>query len=189
MTRRPVVQQERTRRLAAAFLDEYRRDLERATAGGADLPPRLRSVHARPGHATPEYRTHAIPIPAGMGEASPEVLSGLIARYAALKPPVCLLLALEAVVQMGEADAGRVLIAEARDAAGTRLFYVQPFRAERKEVAWGEPDGGGWRDPGDDEMVLDAAFSPPAAAPLPDPAVAGGAEPAEGRSPSLPSPG
>ncbi|MBD0320162.1 MAG: hypothetical protein ICV87_07510, partial [Gemmatimonadetes bacterium] len=50
------------------------------------------------------------------------------------------------------------LIAEARDRAGTRMFWVQPFAAKGTSVVWGEPLDGGWRDPGDEEMILDASF-------------------------------
>lgn len=147
---------ERTLGLATRFLQEMREDITRAVADGADTPPRLRSVHDRAGHATPEYRTLNIPVSEGQGGASPEVLSGAIARYAATRPPDCLLLGMEAVLQ---GEDRHVLIAEARDAAGTRLFWMQPYRVVDRRVEWEEPTESGWRDPGREEMILDAAFS------------------------------
>ena len=144
--------------LAQAFVEEVRRELERAALAGADLPPRIRSVQERVGHATPEYRTFALQLPAGASGASPEVLSEMIARYAASKRPSCLILALDAVTDGGEGKSS-VLIAEVRDRAGTRLYFVQPFRTGARGIRWDEPLGGGWRDPGEEEMILDASFA------------------------------
>lgn len=156
-TRSRVAQVERILHQAAKFLDEMRYDIERAVLDGSDTPPRVRSVHERTGHATPEYRTLSIPIPDGVGGASPTLLSGAIARFARAKPPQSLLLAMEIV--MATADGPRpVLIAEARDRAGTRLFWMQPYWIQDGCVTWGEPEDGGWRDPGTEELILDAAF-------------------------------
>ena len=147
------MQMERVLSFATRFLDEVRDDLSRAKMDGSDTPPRLRCVHERPGHATPEFRTLNIPIPERMVGVSPEVLSGSIAQYAADKKPDCLMLALEA-----EMDGRPVLIAEARCKYGTRLFWMQPFEVLATHVEWGEPLAGGWRDPEDEEMILDASF-------------------------------
>jgi hypothetical protein len=144
---------ERVLSFATRFLEEVRSDIGRAKMDGSDTPPRIRSVHERPGHATPEFRTLNIPVPEALGGVSPEVLSGTVARYAATKKPECLLLAFEA-----EASGEPVLIAEARDRWGTRLFWVQPFQVVDTHVEWGEPLGDGWRDPGEEEMILDASF-------------------------------
>lgn len=157
MKKRVTAQRDRTLEMANAFLQEVRQDMERAAARGVDLPPRLRSVHVRPGHSTPEYRTLSIPVPPGCAGASPDALSELIARFAAMKPATCLLLALD--VLTGDGDGASVLIAEARDQRGTRLFLMQPFRVGEGRLEWGEPQAGGWRDPADDEMILDAAFA------------------------------
>ncbi|MDB4948422.1 MAG: hypothetical protein JWM27_1071 [Gemmatimonadetes bacterium] len=159
MARSKLVQMERTLSLATRFLGEMREEIDRAVAVGSDIPPRVRSVHERPGHATPEFRTLAIPVSESMGGVSPEVLSGTIARYAAQKDPDCLLLALEAVMERGDGESGPVLIAEARDRVGTRIFWIQAYTARDGRVAWDEPIGDGWRDPGEEEMILDAAFS------------------------------
>lgn len=154
MPRSRIMQMERVLSFATRFLEEVRNDVGRAKMDGSDTPPRLHCVHERPGHATPEFRTLNIPVPDGFGGLSPEVLSGIISRYAAQKKPDCLILALEA-----ETDDGLVLIAEARCKFGTRLFWMQPYTASGSQVRWGEPVSGGWRDPGDEEMILDAAFS------------------------------
>ena len=82
MARSRMQQIERTLGMATRFLDEVRADIGRAALEGADIPPRLRSVHEKPGHATPEFRTVAIPVPDGLGGVPPEILSGTIARYA-----------------------------------------------------------------------------------------------------------
>jgi len=148
---------ERTLGAATRFLDEMRDEIERAAADGGTVPPRLRSVHERPGHATPEYRTLAIPVPEGLVGSSPEILSGAIARFAQAKPPAALLLALDLVLDAGSGP-GPVLVAEACDASGTRLFWMQPYRGEGGKLEWDEPLEGGWRDPGAEEMILDAAF-------------------------------
>ncbi|HEX8904386.1 MAG TPA: hypothetical protein VF771_06060 [Longimicrobiaceae bacterium] len=155
MPRSRIHQMERVLAFATRFLDEVRDDISRARMDGSDTPPRIRSVHERPGHATPEFRTLTIPIPDAFGGLSPEVLSGAIARFAASKKPDCLLLAFEA-----ENGDGPVLIAEARCRYGTRLFWMQPYAAAETHVEWGDPAGEGWNDPGEEEMILDAAFQP-----------------------------
>ena len=155
---RSYATRERTLRLAHDFLEESRLDLERAVSEDADLPPRIRMVHERSGHASPEYRTLAVPIPPGGEGGSPTVLSGAIARYAATRDPHCLLLVLDVLGSDGEGPCDRILIAEARDRFGTRFFLVQPFEVNDGRVAWQEPLEGGWRDPGEEEMILDAAF-------------------------------
>lgn len=153
-----MVQPQRVLELAHTFLEEVRRDLEKASAEGADLPPRLRAVNIRPGQSAPEFRTMAIPVPPGGEGSSPEILSSLIARYASEKPASCLLLALDVLAAAEDGTQQPMLIAEARDRGGTRLFMMQPFRAEQGKVRWEEPLGGGWQDPGREEMILDAAF-------------------------------
>ena len=158
MVRSKLVQMERTLSLATRFLTEMREEIDRAAAAGSDVPPRVRSVHERAGHATPEYRTMAIPVPDSLGGASPQVLSAAIARYANEKSPDCLMLGLEAQMER-EGGAGPVLIAEARDRLGTRLFWMQPYRVAGGRVQWDDPAEGGWQDPGEEEMILDAAFS------------------------------
>jgi hypothetical protein len=145
---------ERMLGLATRFLEEVRSDIGRAKLDGSDTPPRLRSVHERPGHATPEFRTLNFPVPDHFGGLSLEVLSGSIARYADAKKPDSLILALET-----ETDDGPVLIAEVRDRWGTRLRWMQPFRFTGTQVEWGKPLDDGWRDPGEEEMILDAAFT------------------------------
>ena len=149
---------ERTLGMAARFLEEVRSDLGRAALEGADIPPRLRSVHEKPGHATPEFRTVAIPVPDGLGGVPPEILSGTIARYAQTKKPDCLLLAMEAEMDADGQGSRPVLIAEARDRLGTRMYWMQPYRPAGSRVDWEEPITGGWCDPGEAEMILDAAF-------------------------------
>jgi hypothetical protein len=149
---------ERTLELADAFLKDVRHDLAAATVQRYDLAPRVRTMHTRPGHATPEYRTLAIPSPPA-GETSTTFLSLAIAHYARTKSPCAIVLAFEATLE-GEEGAGTVLIAEARDRWGTRLFYIQPYRTWGERLVWGEPVGGGWRDPGEEEMILDSAFGP-----------------------------
>lgn len=153
-----MVQPERVLELAHAFLGEVRRDMERAASEGSDLPPRLRAVSFRPGQPNPELRTLAVPVPPGAGGASPEVLSAHIARYAADRPPACLLLALDVLGDDGHGRQSPLLIAEARAGGGTRFFMIQPFAIENAKVRWEEPLGGGWQDPGREEMILDAAF-------------------------------
>jgi hypothetical protein len=62
---------------------------------------------------------------------------------------------------VGTSDRGEpqaIFIAEARDRAGTRLFLAQPFDVAEGRIHWHPPIDGGWRDPGDDEMIIDAAF-------------------------------
>jgi hypothetical protein len=149
---------ERTLGMATRFLDEVRGDIGRAALEGADIPPRLRSVHEKPGHATPEFRTVAIPVPDGMGGVPPDILSGTIARYAQTKKPDCLLLAMEAEMDADGKGTRPVLIAEARDRTGTRMYWMQPYQPAGSRVDWDEPLAGGWADPGEAEMILDAAF-------------------------------
>jgi hypothetical protein len=156
--RSKMQQIERTLGMAARFLDEVRGDIGRAALEGADIPPRLRSVHEKPGHATPEFRTVAIPVPDGMGGVPPNILSGTIARYAQTKKPDCLLLAMEAELDADGQGSRPVLIAEARDRTGTRMYWMQPYSPTGSRVDWDEPLAGGWADPGEAEMILDAAF-------------------------------
>lgn len=143
--------------MASRFLEEVRGDIGRAAMEGEDISPRIRSVHDRPGHATPEFRTVAIPLPDGLEDASPEILASTIAKYAESKRPDCLLLAMEAQMDC-DGCARPVLIAEARDRTGTRMYLVQPYRPDGSRVDWDEPMEGGWRDPGEEEMILDSAF-------------------------------
>jgi hypothetical protein len=151
--------QERTLRLAHDFLQESRIDLERAIAEETDLPPRIRMIHERSGHASPEYRTLAVPIPSGAEGGSPEVLSSSIARYTSTRNPHCLLLVLDVIGAAEDGTPQKLLIAEARDRFGTRMFLVQGFEVTDGRVLWQEPIDGGWRDPGEEEMILDAAFA------------------------------
>ena len=153
-----VGQMERTLHHASRFVDEMRRDIERAVAAGSDTLPRVRSIHERTGHSTPEFRTFGIPIPDDAGGASPTVLSSAIARHSRAKPPQCLLLAMD-LVSAAEKGTRSVLIAEARDRAGTRLFWMQSYERDGDRVVWNEPDDGGWRDPGENELILDASFA------------------------------
>jgi hypothetical protein len=148
---------ERTLELADAFLKDVRHDLEVALAQRFDLAPRIRTMHTRPGHATPEYRTLAIPSPPA-GETSTTFLSLAIAHYARAKSPCAIVLAFEAMLEGGEDGPSTVLISEARDRWGTRLFFIQPYRLQGDGLLWGDPVGGGWRDPGEEEMILDRAF-------------------------------
>lgn len=145
--------------MAHNFLAEVRRDLERAAAAGCDLPPRVRTVHLRPGHATPEYRTLAIPVSPGGEPRSPEMLSALIASFAAVSSPPCMFLALDGLTETADGEPGSILIAEARDVGGTRLYWMQPFLVRNARLEWGEPVAGGWQEPGDQDLILDAAFA------------------------------
>lgn len=159
MTPTGLARQSRTLEWAHVFVNEVRREIEKAARDGDDVPPRLRCIHERQGHATPEYRTLAIPIPDGVGGASPEVLSLAVARFSRARSASCLVLAFDAVMQAGDGQAAPVLIAEVRDRIGTRFFLMQPFTKNGAGVVeWGEPFEGGWREPGDEEMILDAAF-------------------------------
>jgi hypothetical protein len=144
--------------LANKFLDEVRDDVGRARSDGSDTPPRLRLVHERPGHATPEFRTLNIPVPESAGGASPEVLSGLIARYARERLPQAVMLALELQRNGSGGEPETIVVAEARNRPGIRLFWVQPYALVDGTVEWGEPEEGGWQDPGKEEMILDATF-------------------------------
>lgn len=149
---------ERLLRLAHDFVLETRRDLAHAVADGSDLPPRVRVVHERPGHPSPEFRTLAVPLDEDAAGASPTVLSDAIAAYAARARPSCLLFAADVIGSDENGDPMPLLIAEARDRSGVRLFMVQPFRVQDGRITWNEPLEGGWRDPGSEEMILDAAF-------------------------------
>jgi hypothetical protein len=156
----------RTREAADRFLTEVRREVERAIAAQCGTPPRLRSIHERPGHATPEYRNLAIPVPDGIGGTPPDVLSATIARYAGQKRPDRLLLAIDAAIAADDGAVRPVLIVEARDRVGTRLFWMQGYAVEGGRVTrWEDPFEGGWRDPGAEAMILDAAFETAAAVP------------------------
>lgn len=168
MTRRSNIQPERTLEIAAAFLEDTRRDLERATVHGCDMLPRLRTVHLRDGHATPEFRTLAIPNVPGTAGASPEILGALIARFALIHPPCVMALAFDCVSKSMSGAIGPVLIAEVRDIGGTRAFWVQPFTVVQEKIVWGEAVGGGWQDPGEEELILDKAFVVPATAMAPE---------------------
>jgi hypothetical protein len=152
---------ERTLSQATRFLDEVRRDVERAVAAGSDTPPRLRSVHRKQGQTSPVYRTLSIDVPEDQRGDFPGFLSRAIARYAREKRPDCLLLAVEAVLPREEGEPGPVIITEARDTSGSRLFWLQPYRVEGRRVEWDEPQNGGWQDPGKEELILDAAFESP----------------------------
>jgi hypothetical protein len=149
----------RTLELADAFLKDVRHDLAVAATRRFDLPPRIRTMHTRAGHATPEYRTLAIPRPPA-GETSTTFLSLAIAHYAHRVSPCAIVLAFEATLGGETGEPVPVLIAEARDRWGTRLFLMQPFQSRGEKIVWGEPVGGGWRDPGEEEMILDSAFAP-----------------------------
>lgn len=153
-----LVNQERTLRIAHDFVEETRQDLQRAIGNDADIPPRIRTANLRQGHASPEYRTLAVPIPQGAEGASPEVLSSSIANYARRRMPNCIVLALDVVGEGADGEPQPILIAEARDRSGTRMYMIQPFTVTNKRISWGEPLEGGWQDPGDEEMILDAAF-------------------------------
>lgn len=156
MGNRATSLRERTEELACAFVEEIRHDLTVA-AQRYDLPPRIRTMHTRPGHATPEYRTLAVPSPPP-GADPTSFLSLAIAHYARAKAPCSIVLAFDALVPGDGGEPCPALMAEARDCWGTRLYLSQPFAFDGARVVWGEPAGGGWRDPGDEEMILDAAF-------------------------------
>lgn len=145
--------------IATRFLEDVRHDVERAAANGSDTPPRLRTVHTRQGHASPEFRTLNIPVPASAGGASPVVLSELIARYARADPPDALLLATELIYEDAGGTKQPLLVAEARDSTGVRLFWKQPYTVDGGHVEWGDPEDDGWQDPAAEEMILDAAFA------------------------------
>lgn len=132
--------------------------MARAATDGSDLPPRLRTVHERQGHASPEFRTLNIPVPESANGSSPVLLSALIARYAQAHAPDALLLVTELVSEGPDGSPQTILVAEARDASGVRLFWKQPFTLNGASLEWGEPETGGWQDPEDQEMILDAAF-------------------------------
>jgi len=151
---------DRTRALAERFLEEMRNDIRRSRGARNDVLPRLRCVHERAGHATPEYRTLMIPLPPGGSPLTPAQLSEAIAYYASRRMPDRLLLAMDALHSNGDGKPQPVLIAEARDHVGTRLFMMQPYSAPDGacDIVWDEPLNGGWMDPGEEDMILDAAF-------------------------------
>lgn len=153
-----MVQPQRVLEMAHTFLEEVRRDLERVAAEGSDLPPRLRLVNHRQGQAAPELRTLALQVPEGAEGSSPEVLSGMIARYVADRPMTMLLLALEVIGTGEDGSPQPLLIAEVRERSGIRFFMMHPFRIQEGVVEWQEPLGDGWQDPGAEEMILDASF-------------------------------
>jgi hypothetical protein len=153
-----LLDRERTQAYADSFLREMREAIEQAVRSGLDSSPRLRSVHERPGHATPEFRTLVIPVPPGTSGLSPQALSATIAYFAGKRSPDRLVLAMDALQDEGGSGSQPVLLAEARDLMGTRLFWMQGYRVERGLVRWEEPSEGGWMDPGAEEMILDAAF-------------------------------
>lgn len=131
--------------------------MARAATEGFDLPPRLRSIHERAGHATPEYRTFQVPVPQGDG-LDPTTLSRVIAEYAVTKSPTGLILALDVLGEGDDGEPQSIFIAEARHQDGTRLYMIQPYSVEEGVLNWHDPAGGGWQDPGDQEMILDGAF-------------------------------
>lgn len=151
----------RTLALGTTFLNEIRYDLEQTAKREAGCPPRLRAVHERAGHATPEFRTFNLPAPEEGTTASPELLSGLITEYSRSKAPCCLMLGLDLLMQGEDGAAQPLLVIEAKDCSGNRLFWMQPYRVEQTALAWGDPQGGGWQDPGEEEMILDGAYLPP----------------------------
>jgi hypothetical protein len=153
------LQQERTRAHADRFLDEMRHEIVRCCARGASFIPHLRCVHEKQSHATPEFRTLLIPQGDGVAEISPEALSYTIAEFARRRTPDRLILVMDAVHRQDDGEPEAVLIAEARDRVGTRLFLIQPYRAGNGDVFWHPPRTGSWQDPGDEEMILDAAFN------------------------------
>ena len=182
MPRSQIAQMERTLAMASRFLDDVRLDVNRSAPAGTDMPPRVRCVHEKPGHTTPEFRTLAIPLPPGLGGASPEILSTTLTRFAAARKPDCMILAVEAVLAGEDGMPSPVLIAEARDRRGTRLFWLQHYRVEDGRVVWADPVGAGWRDPGEEELILDAAFSDLAAVPSGDGRARRRTSPREGRA-------
>ena len=144
------------------FLEEFRADLVRAASDGSDTPPRLRLVHERSGHATPEYRTLSIPVPEAAGGASPEHISALVARYSRTRAPDALLLAMELMGTGADGEPHPLMVVEARSRDGVRLFWMQSFSVHDRRTTWAEPEEGGWQDPGEEEMILDASFAVPA---------------------------
>lgn len=146
---------------ATRFLDEMREAVATAVARGAEVPPRFRSVHETLGHATPEYRTVAIPIPPELGAVSPQILSTTIAHFAADKHPDALALAFPAVCTGDDGKQQPVLISELRDAHGFRRYRICRYAVRRGRVVWQDraEDASRWLDPGEEEMVLDAAFA------------------------------
>lgn len=115
-------------------------------------------VNERTGHATPEFRTLAIRVPHEAAGLSPEVLAASIAAYAQRSTPTALMFAFDALAAGPDGEPASVLIAEARDAGGCRLFWRQCFRCDAGGTRWEQPQGGDWIDPGEEEMILDRAF-------------------------------
>ena len=98
-------------------------------------------------------------MPDAVAGHSPELLSQAIARFAEEKHPVCLLLALDVLMDTAAGPPQSALIFEARDAAGTRRYLVQTYGVDHGTVRWDAPRSANWLDPGDQEMILDAAFA------------------------------
>lgn len=69
-----------------------------------------------------------------------------------------MMLVLDVVAEDDDGKPRPLLVGEARDRSGTRLFLVQPFGVSDGRLTWFDPLDGGWRDPGDEEMIIDAAF-------------------------------
>ncbi|MDQ3556804.1 MAG: hypothetical protein M3409_08505 [Gemmatimonadota bacterium] len=159
MARHPAARFEHLLHIGNRFLEEFRSDLDRATLDGSDTPPRLRMVHERAGHASPEYRTLSIPVPDAASGASPEHLSAVIAHYSRGRAPDALLLAMELVGLGAAGEPQPLLIAEARSRDGVRLFWMQSYSVRGGRAVWDEPEEDGWQDPGEEEMILDESFA------------------------------
>jgi hypothetical protein len=87
------------------------------------------------------------------------VLSGLIARYARERLPQAAMLALELQRSGADGEVETIIVAEACNRAGVRLFWTQAYAVVDGGVEWTEPEEGGWQDPGKEEMILDATFA------------------------------
>jgi hypothetical protein len=98
-------------------------------------------------------------MPSGTGGASPDILSAMIASFARDRLPSCMMLVLDAQVTGEPGGPVCLLIAEARDRSGSRYFLTQRFRRSGSLIVWEDPLDGGWRDPGAEEMILDASFA------------------------------
>jgi hypothetical protein len=167
----PKVQQGRTLRWAQVFLDEIKCTIERACYSEQDVMlPRMRAVHERRGHATPEFRTAVIPVAGEAAGQFPELLGRTLAQYARTRPPVALLLAIGLVGIGRNGQPTNLLILEAHDGKGTRRCWKQGYATGSRTVSWDAPELEGWFEPGEDEMILDIAF-----AAAPDPGVRAGA--------------
>jgi hypothetical protein len=153
------LQQERTRAHADLFLEEMRSEIVRCSMDGTGFLPRVRCINERQGHATPEFRTLLIPPGDGATLLSPDALSVTIADFARRRTPDRLVLVMDATYSADGGEEASILVAEARDRVGTRLFLIQPYRGTGGSVIWQPPRNGSWQDPGEEEMILDAAFS------------------------------